>query len=440
MGGAGGRDGRPSPDTAGPDPGVPGRPPPPGRDGHPSLDIVGSDGSGLSGKRVVLCVSGSVAAYKAIELARLLMRHGADVTCVASGAATRLIRPDYFRWATGRRAVTRLTGDLEHIGLADHGRSDVIVAYPSTANTLGKLANGIDDTPVSTTLAAGLGSGTPIVAALAMHRSMYDNPAVARNVEFLRGRVDFVEPEIAEGKAKVAEPGRLLEHILGRFGSRRPKLRGKRVLIAAGPTAEPIDPVRAITNASTGRTGVLLASEMLAGGADVTMVYGPGREAPPAAARVVHVKTTGEMDRAVMSELKAGYDVVVMAAAAADYAPARALRTKIRSGRRGVSVSLKPVPKILGRIRGARAGVFLVGFKAEAGVSKKELERRARRRLKESGADLIVANDVGDPRYARDPSHNEVLVVDAGGARSSGWRRKEEIAGMITGEIEARMA
>ena len=157
---------------------------------HPSLDIVESHGIELSGKKIVLCVAGSVAAYKSIELGRLLMRHGADVTCVASNAATKLIKPDYFKWATGNEVITKLTGNLEHIQLADYKQSDLIIVYPSTANTLGKLANGIDDTPISTVLTVGFGSKIPIVMALAMHEAMYENAAVLRNIKFLKNKID----------------------------------------------------------------------------------------------------------------------------------------------------------------------------------------------------------------------------------------------------------
>jgi len=225
---------------------------------HPSLDIVGTFGSELSGKRIVLCVAGSVAVYKAIELARLLMRHRADVVCVASSAATRLVRPDYFKWATGNPVITRLTGDLEHIEVADYKRSDLIIVYPGTANTLGKLANGIDDTPVSTVLTVGFGSGIPIVMGLAMHESMYYNKAVRRNIDFLKGKVDFVSPVMIEGKAKAAEPEDVLEFVLKKFGYSS-VLHKKRILMTAGPTVEFLDPVRVVTNLSTGRTGVLLA-------------------------------------------------------------------------------------------------------------------------------------------------------------------------------------
>ena len=156
---------------------------------HPSLDIVSSHGMELSGKKIVLCVAGSVAAYKAIELARLLMRHGAYVTCVTSNAVTKLIQPEYFKWATGNEVITKLTGELEHIRLADYNQSDLVIVYPATANTLGKLANGIDDTPVSTVLTVGFGSKIPILMCLAMHASMYENLAVKKNIKFLKNKI-----------------------------------------------------------------------------------------------------------------------------------------------------------------------------------------------------------------------------------------------------------
>ena len=265
---------------------------------HPSLDIVSSDGTELSGKKIVLCVSGSVAAYKAIELARLFMRHGADVTCVASKAATDLIKPSYFKWATGNEVITKLTGDLEHIKVADYKQSDLIVVYPCTANTLGKLANGIDDTPISTVLSVGLGSKIPIVIALAMHQAMYENPAVIKNIEFLQKKVDFIAPNFVEGKAKAAEPEEILDFVLDKFGASQ-VLRGKRILITAGPTIEYIDPVRVITNQSSGKTGVLLASELISAGAKVTLIYGPGKESPPKGAKVVNIQTLQEMFNAV---------------------------------------------------------------------------------------------------------------------------------------------
>ena len=274
---------------------------------HPSLDIVSSHGTELSGKKIVLCVAGSVAAYKAIELARLLMRHGADVTCVASSAVTKLIQPDYFKWATGNDVITKLTGKLEHIKLADYRQSDLLIVYPGTANTLGKLANGIDDTPISTVLTVGFGSKIPIMMCLAMHESMYENSAVKKNIGFLKNKIQFVNPQMIEGKAKAPEPGYVLENVLSKFGS-SPILKNKKILMTAGPTVEYIDPVRVITNVSTGKTGVLLASELISAGAKVSMIYGPGNEKPPKGAKITNVKTSKEMFDATKKELKKKFE------------------------------------------------------------------------------------------------------------------------------------
>ena len=257
---------------------------------HPSLDIVESYGTELTGKKIVLCVAGSVAAYKSIELARLLMRHGANVKCVMSNASTKLIKPDYMKWATGNNVITKLTGDMEHIDLADYKRSDLLIVYPSTANTLGKLAAGIDDTPVSTVLTVAFGSKIPIVMGLAMHRSMYENAAVRKNIAFLEKKIDFVSPNMIEGKAKAPEPEDVLHFILTKFGQSK-ILKGKKVLMTAGPTIEKIDPIRVITNHSTGKTGVLLASELVSAGAKVTLVYGPGITQPPKGAKIIPVQT-----------------------------------------------------------------------------------------------------------------------------------------------------
>ena len=405
------------------------------RSKHPSLDIVGTYGSELAGKRIVLCVAGSVAAYKAIELARLLMRHGADVVCVVSAAATKLIKPDYFKWATGNDVITKLTGDLEHIEVADYKRSDLIIVYPGTANTLGKLANGIDDTPVSTVLTVGFGSRIPIVMALAMHEAMYWNKAVKKNIDFLKGKVDFVSPVMIEGKAKAAEPEDVLEFVLKKFGYSS-VLHKKRILMTAGPTVEYIDPVRVVTNLSTGKTGVLLASELVAAGAKVTLVYGPGIAKPPKGARVIPVRTIKEMFDAVKKEMKKKFDVVILAAAASDYTVEDFNHSKIKSLKKSLQITLKQAPKIIDHIKKIQKNVFLVGFKAETNVSKKKLEQEAKKKMKESKADLMIANDIGSTRYRKNPDYNEILIVNSKKTVSSGWKRKEKLVKIIRKAIE----
>jgi len=401
---------------------------------HPSLDIVGSYGSELSGKRIVLCVAGSVAVYKAIELARLLMRHGGNVVCVESHAATKLIKPDYFKWATGNEVITKLTGDLEHIDVADYRRSDLIIVYPGTANTLGKLANGIDDTPVSTVLTVGFGSHIPIVMGLAMHASMYDNKAVRKNIDFLKGKVDFVSPVMIEGKAKAAEPEDVLEFVLKKFGYSS-VLHKKRILMTAGPTVEYIDPVRVVTNLSTGRMGVLLASELVSAGAKVTLVYGPGTASPPSGAKVIPVKTSKEMFDAVKKEMRKKFDVVILAAAASDYTVANFNHSKIKSSKKNLVIKLKQAPKIIDHIKKWQKDVFLVGFKAETNLSRKKLEESARKKMKESKADLMIANDIGT-RYQKNPDFNEIILVNSKKTVSSGWKRKEKLTKIIRKQLE----
>ena len=398
---------------------------------HPSLDIVESHGTELSGKKIVLCVAGSVAAYKSIELARLLMRHGANVKCVMSNASTKLIKPDYMKWATGNNVITKLTGNMEHIDLADYKRSDLLIVYPSTANTLGKLATGIDDTPISTVLTVAFGSKIPIVMGLAMHRSMYENVAVRKNMEFLKKKVDFVSPQMIEGKAKAPEPEDILHFVLTKFGQSK-VLKGKKILITAGPTVEKIDPVRVITNISTGKTGTLLASELVSAGAKVTLVYGPGTADPPKC-KVVPVNTVTEMFNAVKKELKKKYDIVILTAAASDYIPKNS-KTKINS-KNPLTIKLAKAPKIIDYVKKWQKGVFLVGFKAETNISQKELVARSRRKMKESKADLMVGNDIGGSKYT-DSNYNEVILVNSGNIVKTGKKAKQKIAKIILKNIE----
>ena len=404
---------------------------------HPSLDIVESNGTELTGKNIVLCVAGSVAAYKSIELARLLMRHGANVKCVMSNASTKLIKPDYMKWATGNNVITKLTGDMEHIELADYKRSDLLIVYPSTANTLGKLANGIDDTPISTVLTVAFGSKIPIIMGLAMHRSMYENVAVKKNMKFLGKKIDFVSPQMIEGKVKAPEPEDMLTFVLKKFGSSL-KLKGKKILMTAGPTIEKIDSVRVITNQSSGKTGTLLAANLISAGAKVTLVYGPGSENPPKGVKLIKVESVHEMFRAVKNCLKTKFDIVIMSAAASDYVPKISSSSKIKSDKNEINVRLVKAPKIIDSVKKMQKDTFLIGFKAETDISKKELVSRAKNKLKESKANMIIANDIGK-RYKKDSSYNEIIVVDSEGSTHIPRTKKERLSKIICKNIEKRI-
>ncbi len=385
---------------------------------HPSKDIIGTIGEELKGKRVVLCITGSVAAVRSSDIARGLMRHGAEVLTVMSEMARKIIHPYLMEWATGNPVVTELTGKIEHVALVgEHpSKSDLVLVAPATANTISKVACGIDDTPVTSVVSTAFGSGIPIIIIPAMHESMYRHPIVVENIEKLKASgVEFVGPRMEEGKAKIAETEEILEAVMNKLRSKR-NIAGMRVLVTAGPTLEHIDPVRVITNRSSGKMGVALAREALNRGADVTLVYGRGTAVPPANAKVISVETTEEMYDAVVSELKSQkYDVVAAAAAAADWRPEKSFDYKVpTSDVSEFSVKLRPTKKIIDAVRKLRPDVFLAPFKAEYGLSDKELIERGYRRLVDAEADLIVVNDVGRERAGFEVDTNEVFIVDKG--------------------------
>lgn len=384
---------------------------------HPSKNITGSEGDELAGKKIVLCITGSVAAYRAVDLARMLMRHGADVRAVMSEAtAMALLHPDMMKWATGNDVVTKLTGNLEHIMLADYDTSDLVIVYPCTANTIGKAANGIDDTPVASVLSVALGAKIPVVIAPAMHEAMYENAFIQENVRKLKGHATFVGPYIKEGKAKVAEPEQVLDTAIAILAGPL-FLASRKILITAGSTIEHIDPVRVITNQSSGKMGVAIAREAEKMGAKVTLVYGHGTAINnTSTGKVIRVSTSAEMREAVVKELKNNdYDAAIMAAAVADFASASRSAKKLDTRNGGLTVSLVPTAKIVDDIKKADKSTFLVAFKAEHGVSDTVLVGRARSKLKECGADLVVANDVGRKGSAVGSDNNEVFIIDKKG-------------------------
>ena len=383
---------------------------------HPSKDIVGTKGEELKGKKVVLCVTGSVAAVRCSDIARGLMRHGAEVFAVISEMARKIIHPYLMEWATGNPVVTELTGKVEHVALVGErsSKADLVLVAPATANTVSKIACGIDDTPVTSIVSTAFGSEVPIMIVPAMHESMYRHLIVVENIEKLRALgVEFVGPRIEEEKAKIAETEKILEAVINKLTMKK-DLAGMRVLITAGPTLERIDPVRVITNRSSGKMGFALAREALNRGADVTLVYGPGTATPPGDAKLIPVETTEEMYEVVVSELKLKkYDMVVAAAAAADWRPEKSFDYKIRtSDVPEFSVTLKPTQKIIDAVRKLRPDVFLVPFKAEYDLSDEELIERGYRRLMDAEADLIVVNDIGREGAGFGVDTNEVFIVD----------------------------
>ncbi len=384
---------------------------------HPSKDIISSKGRELAGKKIALLVTSSVASFKAPEIARELMRHGAEVYAVTSPSTEKMIGADLLEWATGNPVVTHLTGKLEHIALGgkNEGHADLVLIAPATANTIGKLASGIDDTPVTTVAATAIGSRIPVVIAPAMHEPLYDHPIVQENISRLKKiGVEFIEPEILEGKAKIASTEKIVRSIIARFSNNLRDLEGRRVLVTAGPTVEHIDPVRIVTNRSSGKMGVAIAEEVASRGADTTLILGPGTVNPPPGVRTIRVESTSELLDAVLGELrKTGPDLVFAAAAPTDYRPVTVAPKKIKTRENPqINLELRATPKILEEIRKASPKTFLVAFKTEHKVSNEELIDEAFKIIHEKNADLVAANDVGLEGVGFQADTNELYVVD----------------------------
>lgn len=387
---------------------------------HPADNIRGSLSHHLEGRRIVLGVCGSIAAVKAVELARELLRHGADVVPVMTDAATRILHPDALEFATGNKPILRLTGATEHIALLGDvpHKADLLLVAPATANTVAKMAMGIDDSAVTTCATVAFGTRTPVVVAPAMHEAMLDHPVVAGHARTLRDRlgVVWVEPIHDEKKAKLADVEAVAEaviHTLANRGKELGPLAGKKALVISGSTAEAIDPVRVITNRSSGRSGHLIATELHRLGADVELWQGHASLEVPShlQGRVVRFSTHADLVRLAGAADLSAFAQVWMPAAIGDYA-APPSKSKIASGKRSLTLKLAPLPKVVEAVRKAGPQAVLVAFKAES--DPKALLPQAKDRLKRYGAQFIVANT--SDAFGSDDT--EVLLVSAKGHES----------------------
>jgi phosphopantothenoylcysteine decarboxylase/phosphopantothenate--cysteine ligase len=342
----------------------------------------------LEGVNVALGVTGSIAAVKTVELAHELRRQGAAVRAVTTDAAAGIIHPWSLQFATEREVVTEITGAVEHVELCGvDGWADVLLVAPATANTVGKMAAAVDDTPVTTCATTALGAGVPVVVAPAMHEPMYDHPGVAETTAKLEEwGVRFVDPRLEEGKAKIASEDAI---VTGTARAATPDpLAGRSVVVTSGATSEHVDPVRVLTNRASGRTGRAVARACYVRGADVTVVH-DGADVPWATVR--QVETAAEMTAAAVDAAE-GADALVSAAAISDYTVAGA-DEKIRSGREDLALELEPTPKLLDTVREEHPDVALVGFKAETGRDDEAMVSAARGLLERVDCAFVVAND-----------------------------------------------
>jgi len=387
-------------------------------------DITCSVSDTLCGKTIVIGVTGSIAAVRVVDLIRDLIRRGAEVHAVASAASQQILHPYALEYATTHPVITEITGQVEHVQFCGVcGLADLLLIAPATANTIGKMACGIDDTPVTTFATTALGSGKPVAVVPAMHEAMYRHPAVLRNLEALRAMgVTLIDPRLEEGKAKIADNlavVREVERLLGPAD-----LAGKKIIITSGSNAEVVDPIRILTNRASGKTGIALALEARRRGAEVTLVHRFIQDIP---VRQVYAGSAREMLNAVLAEVAKGCDVLISAAAVADYT-LDPQAEKIKSGQELV-LRLKPTQKIIKTVREAYPHLKIVGFKAETGVTDEELVLRAKKSMQGAGLDLVVANDVA--RGGMGTDDNRVLIIDRLVQRKVAEGKKSLIAKMI---------
>jgi phosphopantothenoylcysteine decarboxylase/phosphopantothenate--cysteine ligase len=395
----------------------------------------------LDGRELILGVTGSIAAYKAVYLLRELTRRGARVSVCLSEHARQFVGPLTFRTLSGRPVLSDLFDPqsddaVEHVALAE--RAAAVLVAPATANLLAKAAQGLADDFLTTLL---LAARCPIVMAPAMDGGMWDHPAVTANVATLRSRgVTVLEPEAGALASGLSARGRLpevdviVEALLGALTPAR-DLAGERVLVTAGPTREPIDPVRYISNRSSGRMGYALAAAAARRGADVTLVSGPTALTPPAGSAFVPVQTAEEMREAVLQHAGRA-SIVIKAAAVADYRVGRPAEQKIK-GKRDLTLELTPNPDILTEVAARAGDAFIVGFAAETN----DVVANARAKLTAKGIDLLVANDVSRRDIGFDAEDNEVLLIDRwGGSRALPRMPKAAVADAILDELLALRA
>lgn len=391
---------------------------------------------GLADKNIVLGVTGGIAVYKAVELARLLVKKGAGVKVIMTEAATRFVNPLTFRVVTDNPVITSMWSDpvepIPHISLSDE--ADIIIIAPATANIIAKCAHGIADDMLSTTVLAAKGT---VVVAPAMNTRMLEHPATAGNIKALKDRgVFIIEPGVGElacgeeGAGRMAEPALIVEALEG-LDTPAADLDGVRIMITAGPTREYIDPVRYISNPSTGLMGYTVADIASKRGADVLLISGPTALAPPPGVKTVQVISASEMKDAVMDGL-GSVDVLIMAAAVADYKPRDVAENKIKK-RDGVPViALEPTEDILRKVSAEKGKVLIVGFAAET----ENVIENALIKLREKKMDFIVANKVDEEGTGFGTS-TDLAAIFSPGAKDGklSLMTKVELAEMILDRV-----
>lgn len=396
----------------------------------------------LSGKNVVLGVTGSIAAYKIANLASALVKLHADVTVIMTQNATNFINPITFESLTGNKCLVdtfdrNFQYSVEHVSLAK--KTDIFLVAPASANVIGKMANGIADDMLTTTI---LACRCPKLVSPAMNTNMYENPIVQDNLETLR-RYGFevIDPACGylacgdTGAGKMPEPETLLAYIMRHLACEK-DLAGKKVLVTAGPTRERIDPVRYISNHSTGKMGYAIAENCMRRGAEVTLVSGPVAIAPPLFVEVIPVESAAEMAAAVKG-LAEKQDIIIKAAAVADYRPANPADEKVKKKEGSASLAMERTEDILAWLGEHRkSGQFLCGFSMET----ENMLENSRAKLKKKHVDMIVANNLKTEGAGFGADTNVVTIITEDGCKELSLMSKADVAASVVDAILERSA
>ena len=396
----------------------------------------------MKNAKIVLGVSAGIAVYKAVEILRLLVKEGADVRVVMSANAGKFVTPLTFEALSGNPVYHTLfdsqnSADMEHIRVAEN--ADLLVVAPATASRLGKMAHGLADDALSNLHLAFKGS---VLIAPAMNEGMWGHPAVRENIDLLKSRgVEFVDPECGELACGVTGPGRLadtsviLDKVRGYFNQRN-DLNGMRFLVTAGPTHEPIDPVRYLSNPSSGKMGYAIAEQAKTRGGEVVLISGPTSLKPPSGVNFKPCKTADEMNGLVQEYLQ-NCDVLIMSAAVGDFAPEKLEKEKIKKqGNEGLVLKLVPTKDILLEVAQRNSGKLVVGFAAET----QNLVESALEKLKKKNLDLIVANDISAPGIGFQSDSNQVTIIDRDeNIENLPLKPKRDIADLLLDRILSRL-
>lgn len=391
---------------------------------HPAEHLRGSKSDKLKGRKIVLGITGSIAAVESVKLCRELIRHGGEVHVVMSRDAQTILHPWAMEFASGRPVITEIDGRVQHVSLCGDvpDRADLLLIAPATANTISKMACGVDDTSVTTIATTALGTGIPVIVVPAMHSTMMAHKIVLENIRKLEKHgVVFLSPKVEESKVKMPEIDYIVSSVIATIGKR--DLVGRRVLVIAGSTEEPIDDVRMVTNRSSGETGVELAKAAHERGAEVELLMGRCDTGLPEHIRTVRFTSFGDLSKKLKGRR---FDIVLFPAAVSDYSPKK-VDGKMPSDEGSLALVMRRNPKLIDGLKAK----LVIGFKAQAKTSDQRLVEESLKLIKRSKCGLVVANLVEQVK----PGKTRVLLVEKDGAVEELKGTKWQVADWIIDKV-----